>query len=475
MARLFPKLSPTVTLGLLLASTSTLAAQSPPDGLRVFVTGHSFHVFVAPMLAELADAAGIERHVDVGRQGIGGSTVLRHWERPDSVNTAKPALRSGDVDVFTMSPIVVAPDAGITRFAELGLEHNPDLRLVIQASWIPGDQTLPVDEPERDRWLTDNALRDARPVEELRPALDDVRFRLERQVDELNARFGREAVVIVPVGYAILRLRELVREGSFPGVEKESDLFTDAVGHGHGHINALTAYSNFVALYGLSPVGLDLPLDDVTPAQHAILQKLAWEVVSNYAYSGIRRADEENLRAAVTPLPTDLRAGAGVRVELSGGGFEDLRTSTNGLTCALLQPSDLSEPFLDARCYSDLFWPAVLHRWALDPDPESFAEAHSRMHGAIEAGIVSVPDVPTAGYRVLGPMAEYDVQTGHLGPTIQKWQSIHFPFRTSPELGLTEVEGDMTRDDLPGLMPFVMASGTWWSHVMIMHEPWPWN
>lgn len=184
---------------------------------------------------------------------------------------------------------------------------------------------------------------------------------------------------------------------------------------------------------------------------------------------------EDVVRAAVSPLPTDLMDDAGVMAETPEGEIVDLRASSNGISCLLRQPSDPAEPFLDARCYSDLFWPAVLHRWSLDPEPESLEESRARMHAAIEAGTVSLPDVPTAGYRVLGPLAEFDVATGELGPSIQKWQSVHFPFRTSEELGLTELEEDGSKADLPGLMPFVMASGTWWSHVMIMHEPWPWN
>ena len=285
----------TALVALVAAVSSGAAAQSTaapaPDGLRIFVTGHSFHVFLPPMLEELAAASGIEEHQQVGLQRLGGSTVLRHWDLPDSVNTAKPALIQGDVDVFTMSPVVAVPDEGIALFTALGLQHNPDLRLLIQASWIPGEQQLPVDLPERDRWLTDNSLRDDAPIDELWLAIDDFRSRIEAQVDQLNREHGKRALMIVPVGNAVLKLRESVQAGAFPGITRQSELFRDATGHGLGQVRALAAYCNFAVIYRMSPLGLDLDLPDVTPEQHAILQQLAWETVLAYPYSGMNDVD----------------------------------------------------------------------------------------------------------------------------------------------------------------------------------------
>lgn len=64
---------------------------------------------------------------------------------------------------------------------------------------------------------------------------------------------------------------------------------------------------------------------------------------------------------------------------------------------------------------------------------------------------------------MLGPISAYDPGTNSTTAAIDKWQSVHFPFRTAAEVGLpTEQEGPM---------PFVMASGTWRSHVMIVHTP----
>ncbi|MEO6786812.1 MAG: hypothetical protein ABI318_11825, partial [Chthoniobacteraceae bacterium] len=60
-----------------------------PAGQRVFYTGHSFHMFVPPMIDEIVKSAGIQGHVRVGQQGIGGSKVIQHWDLADEKNTAK--------------------------------------------------------------------------------------------------------------------------------------------------------------------------------------------------------------------------------------------------------------------------------------------------------------------------------------------------------------------------------------------------
>jgi hypothetical protein len=238
-------------------------------------------MFVPPLVDEMAKAAGIDGHKLAGRQGIGGSRVIQHWELADDKNTAKPALAGGQVDVFTMAPHVAIPDEGITKFTELGLEHNPNLRLLVQASWYPFDV------PGEHR-IRDNAERDNMAIADLQAAVDEWRTRLEAQADELNEKHGRKAVFIVPVGDAVVKLRELIVNGEYPGIRTQSELFRDPIGHGGAHIQALAAYCNFVAIYGFNPEGLPVPAAGLDDAQRGILEKLAWETVSNYAYAGVK-------------------------------------------------------------------------------------------------------------------------------------------------------------------------------------------
>src|SRR5579859_2641556 len=109
-----------------------------PKGQRVFTVGHSFHVFLPPILSDIAKSAGIKDHVAAGLSAIGGSRVIQHWDAPEEKFKVKPALRDGKVDVLTLSPIHL-PDPGIENFAKLALEGNPNIRVTVQEFWLPFD------------------------------------------------------------------------------------------------------------------------------------------------------------------------------------------------------------------------------------------------------------------------------------------------------------------------------------------------
>src|SRR4051794_36580443 len=107
-------------------------------GQRVFTCGHSFHVWVPGIVADLCKKAEIPDHVQVGLSSIGGSKVIQHWDIADEKNKAKEALKTGKVDVLTLSPIFF-PDAGIENFTKLALEHNKDIRILVQPIWLRAD------------------------------------------------------------------------------------------------------------------------------------------------------------------------------------------------------------------------------------------------------------------------------------------------------------------------------------------------
>src|SRR4051812_8370673 len=125
-------------------------------GQRVFTCAHSFHGFVYRILDEMARSAGIKDHQSVGYSGIGGSRVIQHWDVPEEKNKAKAALRAGKVDVLTLSPIWL-PDDGIEKFARLGFENNPDIRVTVQEFWLPNDTYHPVYPLESYKKIDHNA------------------------------------------------------------------------------------------------------------------------------------------------------------------------------------------------------------------------------------------------------------------------------------------------------------------------------
>lgn len=269
-----------------------LLAAAPPvkaaeiRGQRVFTAGHSFHVFLPPILADIAGRAEVDGHVVAGLQGIGGSRVIQHWELPEGKNKVKPALATGKVDVLTLSPIYL-PDDGIEQLAKYALEHNPDIRVTVQEFWMPFDS--------QPAWAARPKTidRDAKTAAELRAAHAGYFQSMDEQVARLNRQFGKTALYVVPVGQAVLGLREKIIQGEAPGLTKQSELFTDVLGHVHAQVKVLSGYCHFAVIYRRSPVGLAMPtaLAKVAEAEklNRLLQELAWEAVTAHPLSGVKR------------------------------------------------------------------------------------------------------------------------------------------------------------------------------------------
>ena len=165
---------------------------------------------------------------------------------------------------------------------------------------------------------------------------------------------------------------------------------------------------------------------------------------------------EDQIAAAVLPLPQALRPGAGVRGWDAEGRSVTLRASGNGMVCMADRPGD--EEF-DVRCYHEDFLALIDRRRELVGGGLDAAAADERLDRELREGPLAMPEQPTAGYRMLGPIGAYDPAGESWTNAIARWQSVHFPYRLAAEVGLpTEPEGTM---------PYVMESGTWWSHVMI--------
>ena len=259
-------------------------------GLRVFSIGNSFHWFVAPILKDLAKKAGIADHEFAGDSRIGGSRAIQHWDLPEEKNKAKAALKTGKVDVLTLG-VMHTPDPGIEKFAALGLANNPNFRISMQEFWMPFD---------KNEWPFKGDVEkvdpDAATPESLR-ALHEPYFKLmDQHVIELNKKFGKQVIFIAPVGQAVNALREKIIAGKMPGIEKQSELFTDKLGHPKAPLEVLVSYVHFAVVYRRSPVGLPMP-DALTRTKNAKwdekmnreLQEIAWAEVVRHPLSGVTK------------------------------------------------------------------------------------------------------------------------------------------------------------------------------------------
>jgi len=269
--------------------------EAPPKGQRVLICGHSFHVFVGNQIAAVAKAAGITDHVAVGTQSIGGSTVTQHWnlgdpahldpKHPEAKNIVKEHLIAGDIDVLTLAPHMrLIPDKAIEDFAEMAVAHNPNIRILAQESWMIFD--------DMKKPIKLNTERDAKTIDELRPPLEEFKNGLEKQAKEINAKLGKQVVFVVPVGDAVLALREKLIKGEVPGFTKQSELFNDPIGHVKPPVQQLEAYCYFAAIYHRSPVGLKVfekEGDENSHKLNLLLQEIAWKTVTSDPMSGVTK------------------------------------------------------------------------------------------------------------------------------------------------------------------------------------------
>ena len=259
-------------------------------GQRVFTCGHSFHVWVPGIVADLCRLAEIPDHVQLGVSSIGGSRVIQHWDIAPEKNAAKDALQTGKVDVLTLSPSFL-PDPGTENFTNLALEHNPSIRVLVQPIWLRWDIYEPT--TKRPEKVDHNAITG----EELQKRHTEHFQKMDEHIRQLNQTYGKTVLYVVPAPQAVIALREKIIAGQAPGLKVQEDLFSDELGHGKPSLMALVAYCNYAVMYRRSPVDLPVPeilkqakLGDQAEDLNRLLQELAWEATSAIRKRPVRQS-----------------------------------------------------------------------------------------------------------------------------------------------------------------------------------------
>lgn len=250
------------------------AAAVPPPGCKVVFDGNSWSNFVPGGVGDLAKAAGIEGHESL--RWMGGRDL--------------GLFKDGKVDVYANGVHwwMEAPWGNAEQLVAAGLEGNPKFKAYYHAAWLVGDG--------RSSEIKTVEDYDTSSIADVRARLAKNCLHTEKIVDRLNEKSGKRVVFLVPVGESTLRLREAIVAGGYPGLTRQSQIWSDAMPHAGPHVMALSGYCHFAAIYGISPVGLKLArFQELTDEQHAILQRIAWDVVSKYPHAGIaafRKAEE---------------------------------------------------------------------------------------------------------------------------------------------------------------------------------------
>lgn len=152
------------------------------------------------------------------------------------------------------------------------------------------------DDPKNIGKKFSNDDRNQAKIDDLKNAYEPLEKAIRKQLSAINdlyePKFKRQVVFLVPVGPAVLHLREKVIAGQVPGIEKQSDLFSDPIGHAKAAVAVLNAYCHFAVIYKQSPVGLPMPgsLKPLAKAEelNKLLQEIAWEAVAKEPLSGVK-------------------------------------------------------------------------------------------------------------------------------------------------------------------------------------------
>jgi len=277
------------------AGDSPAALASAPAitrGQHLFSTGHSFHFGFPAILDAIAKSAGFADSAVVGISSIGGSRVIQHVANKE----AQAALANGSVDVLMCTPIYL-PDPGIEQFAQIGSKVNPAFRMTVMEFWLPydnyeprnytngpaGSATAHVNPPKVDH--------DAATVAELRRIHQRYVAEMDQEVTRVNTALGRTVVYVVPVGQAVISLREKIIAGQAPGLTRQWDLFTDELGHPKPPLTVMMGWCHYAVIYRKSPLGLPAPKElgtsPTSEALNRLLQELAWDAVCHHPLSGV--------------------------------------------------------------------------------------------------------------------------------------------------------------------------------------------
>lgn len=305
---------------------------------NTYYVGHSgfgWDLIVGEMVNDLAADAGITTY-DYGFQFIGGTCLANQWfshAEPQGGTDSHVEIATGNYDMLILAeqiPIqevllgsqfcnenVITSYQSLDNFYDLAIQANPATQVYLMEFHNEINLNLP--DPYQ-AWVDLNA--------EMRPLWEQ----LADSVSEINS--GRN-IRIVPVAAAFQALVDSVNAGVFPGITDWIDLFDpndipEATIHPTEMTYYLAACVHFATIFQESPVGLTnetfaaagWQFDPPTVEQAAMMQAIAWSVVSNdqYAIPSTVLSVEEMERIDIEVFPNPFMDRLTIRSERSLNG-----------------------------------------------------------------------------------------------------------------------------------------------------------
>ncbi len=167
---------------------------------------------------------------------------------------------------------------------------------------------------------------------------------------------------------------------------------------------------------------------------------------------------EQQVVAAVLPLPNDMRAGATVLGYNAGATtLSVLRKGTNGMTCLAPDPK---RPQFHVACYHESMEPFMLRgRELRAKGVTKIEEVDSVRFAEIKSGKLSLPKLPASLYSLTGQARSFDAAMGE-AKGARKLFVVYMPYATTATTGIptTAQQGE----------PWLMFPGTPKAHIMLI-------
>jgi hypothetical protein len=163
------------------------------------------------------------------------------------------------------------------------------------------------------------------------------------------------------------------------------------------------------------------------------------------------------IAAAVSPLPENLRAGAGVLGYDASGKLITLRKGTNDMQCIADDPA---AKMFHVACYHRSLEPFMARGRALHALKKSKESIDSVRAADLKAGRYSMPQ-RAALYQYFAPRDSVNVESGVINGA-EYLYVVYTPNATYKSTGISEAPVDGG--------PWVMYPGTPWAHLMIQPQ-----
>jgi len=273
---------------------------------------------------DFAKTAGVENRASWFL--IGGAYTVKLWkakEGSDKQRFAKEYAKAAfPLDHFTLQPRDFNLDEEVEyerKFIDFVRQKSPDVQPWLYAEWVERDRRRQSDKgvvPSYQMKKTFPAATWEESMSAMLLYVEEVQHRLNAENKE-----GKPARIL-PCSLALGWARNLIDNHQFPGVPPGEDSFYHTFFADTVHVNpagcCLVDAVWYAAFTGESPEGKLQPVGTaLTPAQAAVIQRLAWKIVQNYPDCGLYKEGSDPAgmpqfspvsRPIAKPTPIDLKS-----------------------------------------------------------------------------------------------------------------------------------------------------------------------